>query len=94
MIQPKIETEDLILSITKGCQTLIEQTHTRPEETLEFISIKPREKFHFNPTIQFFGDGMIGLTDLEVYNSIFNKTMAITKFEIHKFLDEKSGGVS
>ena len=33
MIQPKKETEDLLLSITKNCQTLIEQIHTRPKET-------------------------------------------------------------
>ena len=37
---------------------------------------------------------MIGSTDLEVHNSIFNITTANNKFEIHKFLDEKSGGVS
>ena len=26
MIQPRIETEDLLLSITENCETLIEQT--------------------------------------------------------------------
>ena len=94
MIQPKIETEDLILSINKNCQTLIEQSHTRPEETLEFKTIKPREIFHFNPPIQFNGDWIIGSTDLEVYISVFNITTANFKFEVHKFLDEKSGVVS
>ena len=33
-IGPKNETEDLLLSITKSCQTLIEQTHIKAEETL------------------------------------------------------------
>ena len=42
MIRPKNETEDLLLSITKNCETLIEQTHTKPQETLEFKMIKPR----------------------------------------------------
>ena len=37
---------------------------------------------------------MIGLTDLEVYNSIFNITEKINKFELYKFLDEKSGGIT
>ena len=37
---------------------------------------------------------MIGLTDLEVYNSIFNITKQNNKFELYKFPDEKSGGVS
>ena len=36
MIKPKNETEDLLLSITKNCETLIEQTHIKFEETLEF----------------------------------------------------------
>ena len=30
------ETQDLLLSITKNCETLFEQTHTKPQETLEF----------------------------------------------------------
>ena len=62
MIRPKIETKDLLLSITKNCETLIEQTHTKPQETLEFKMIKPRERFHFKPPIQIKGDRMIGLT--------------------------------
>ena len=28
MIRPKNETEDLLLSLTKNCESLIEQTHT------------------------------------------------------------------
>ena len=32
MIKPRNETEDLILSITKNCETLIEQTHTKPRD--------------------------------------------------------------
>ena len=37
---------------------------------------------------------MTGLTDLEVYNSIFNITKQTNKFKLYKFPDEKSGGVS
>ena len=94
MIRPKNETEDLLLSITKNCETLIEQTHRKAEETLEFKMIKPRETFHFKPPIQVKGDWMIGLVDLEVYNSIFNITEEINKFKIYKFPDEKAGGIS
>ena len=93
-IKPKNQTEDLLLSITKNCETLIEQTHRRAEETLEFIMIKPRETFHFRPPIQIKGDWMIGLTDLEVYNSIFNITEENNKFELYKFPDEKAGGIT
>ena len=89
MIRPKNETEDLLLSITKNCESLIEQTHTKPQETLEFKMVKPRETFHFKPPIQIKSDWMIGLTDLEVYNSIFNITEENNKFELYKFQIKK-----
>ena len=94
MIRPKNETEELLLSITKNCETLIEQTHTRPQETLEFKMIKPRETFHFRPPIQVKGDWMLGLVDLEIYNSTFDITEENNKFELYKFPDEKIGGVT
>ena len=56
--------------------------------------IKPRETFHFKPPIQVKGDLMIGLVDLEVYKSIFNLTEENNKFDLYKFPDEKSGGIS
>ena len=37
---------------------------------------------------------MIGLTDLEVYNSIFNITEENNKFKLHKYPDGKSVSVS
>ena len=76
-------TENLLLSITKNCQTLIQQTHKKPEETLEFKMLKPRGTFHFKPLIQIKGDWMLGLIDLEVYNSIFNITKENNKFELY-----------
>ena len=94
MIRPKNETEDLLLSITKNCKTLIEQTHRKAEETLEFKMIKPRETFHFKPPIHVKGDWMIGLVDLEVYNSIFNITEEINKFKLYKFPDKKACGIT
>ena len=91
MIRPKNETEDLLLSITKNCQTLTKQTHRKAEETLEFKMIKPREKFHCKPPIQIQGDWMIGLTNLEVYNSIFNITEENNKFELYRDMTAKFG---
>ena len=82
-IRPKNETENLLLSITKNCETLVEQTHRKPEESLEFKMAKTREIFHFNPPIQTKGDWMLGLIDLEVYNSIFNITKENNKFELY-----------
>ena len=94
MITPKNETEDLLLSITKNSETLIRQTHRKPQQTLEFKMTKPRETFHSDPPIQIKEDWMIGLTDLEVYNSIFDITEGKNKIEFYHFPDEKSGGVS
>ena len=51
MIRPKSETEDLLLSIIKICEMLIEQTHRKAEELLENKMIKLRETFHFKPQI-------------------------------------------
>ena len=93
-IRPKNETEDLSLSITKNCETLFEQTHRRPEETPEIKMINPRETLHFKPPIKVKGDWMIGLADLEVYNSIINITEEKDKFQLYKFPDEKAGGIS
>ena len=94
MIRAKNETEDLLLSITKNCETLIEQTHRKAEDTLEFKMTKPKETFHFKPPIPIEGSWMIGLTNLEVYNSIFNITEENNKFELYKIPDEKAGGIS
>ena len=94
MIRPENETEDLLLSITKNCETLIEQTHGKAEETFEFKKTKRIETFHFRPSIQIQGPWMVGLTDLEVYNSIFNITEENNKFELYKFPDEKAGGIT
>ena len=91
MIQPKNETENLLISITKKCETLIKQTHRKVEETLEFKLIKPREIFHFKPPFQIQGDWMTGLTNLEVYNSIFKITEKNNKFEIYRDISNKFG---
>ena len=85
MMQPKNQTENVLLSITKNCETLIDQTHRKAEETLEFKMNKSREKIHFKTPIQVKGDWMIGLIDLEVYNSIFNITEENNKLQLYKF---------
>ena len=47
MIRHKNEIEDLLLSITKNCETPIDQTHTQPEQTHEFKLTKSRKTFSF-----------------------------------------------
>ena len=31
LFRPKYETEDSLLSITENCETLFQQTHTKPQ---------------------------------------------------------------
>ena len=83
MIRPKKEIEGLLLSLTKKCGKLVEQTHRKPEETLDFKMIKSKETFLLNPPIQIKGNWMIGLVDLEIYNSVFNITKGNNKFELY-----------
>ena len=45
MLRPKNETEDLLLSITQNCETIIKQTHTKPQETLEFKKLNQEKHF-------------------------------------------------
>ena len=56
--------------------------------------IQSKQTFHFKPPIPIEGSWMIGLTDLEVYNSIFNRTEQNNKLQLYKIPDEKAGGVS
>ena len=83
MLKPKNELEDLLLLLTKNCETLIDQTYKIAEETLEFKLTKSRESFSYNPAIQIEGSWMIGLINLEVYNSIVNITDKNNKFELY-----------
>ena len=83
MIQPKNETEDLLLSLTKNCEKLIEQIHRKAEEVLEFRQIKSREMFHSYPPIQTKGDCLLGLIVLEVYSSIFNINTTNDRYELY-----------
>ena len=94
MIRPKNETENLLLSITKNCETLIEQSHRKAEETSEIKMTKPKEMFHFKSQISIEGSWMIGLTDLKVYNSNFNITEENNKFKLYNFPVEKAGGIT
>ena len=94
LIRSKKETEDLLLSITTNCETFNNQTDTKPHETLVFEMTKPSQTFHSNPPTKLKEDWMIGLLDLEVYNSIFNITKENSKFELNKLPYEKAGGIS
>ena len=68
--------KELLLLIIKHTVTLIEQTKTHPQETLEFNLDNQIEKFSFNPPLNFFegGKGLLAVTTFEATNSVFNIT--------------------
>ena len=48
---------ELLLSIKKHTDTLIEQTKTKPQKTLEFKMKKQMQTFLLNPTINLVEEG-------------------------------------
>ena len=76
--------EDLLISNTKHCETVIEQTDRKADESLEYKMTKSREMFHFNPRLSMEGCWVFGLTSLVDYNSFLNITEENNKFELHK----------
>ena len=62
MIRPKYETEDLSLSITKICETLIKRTHIKPKKSLELKLTQSRVTLSFTPPSSIEGSRMIRLT--------------------------------
>ena len=49
--------KELLLLLKKHTDTLIEQTKSRPQETLEFKMVRSKQTFSFNPPINLFEEG-------------------------------------
>ena len=75
---------ELLLLIKKHTDTLIEQTKTKPQETLEFKMNKQMQTFSFNPPINLVEEGkwLIAVSSLECTNSVFNITDDNNSFSI------------
>ena len=75
---------DLLLLIKKHTDTLIEQTKTKPQETLEFKMNKQMQTFSFNPQINLVEEGkwLIAVSSLECTNSVFKITNENNSFLI------------
>ena len=75
---------ELLLLIKKHTDTLIEQTKTRPQETLEFKMDKPMQTFSFNSPINLVEEGkwLLGVSSFECTNSVFNITNENNSFSI------------
>ena len=92
---------ELLLLIKKHTDTLIEQTKTKPQETLEFKMNKQNQTFSFNPSINLLEEGkwLLAVSSFECTNSVFNITKENNSFSImipghypnesdEKFIDE------
>ena len=75
---------ELLLLIRNHTDTLIEQTKTKPQETLEFKMNKQTQTFSFNPPINLVEEGkwFLGVSFFECTNSFFNVTNENNSFSI------------
>ena len=75
---------ELLLLIKKHSDTLIEQTKTKPQETLEFKMNKQKQTFSFNPPINLLEEGrwLLGASSFECTNFVFNITNENNSFSI------------
>ena len=75
---------ELLLLIKKHADTLIQQTKTKPQETLEFKMNKQMQSFSFNPPINIIEEGkwLIAVSSFECTNSVFNITDDNNSFSI------------
>ena len=75
---------DSLLLIKKHTDTLIENTRTRPQETLEFKMNKQMQTFSFNPPINLVEEGkwLMAVSLFDCTNSVFNINNENNSFSI------------
>ena len=75
---------DLLLLIKKHTDTLIEQTKTKPQETLEFKMNKQRQTFSFNSPLNLIEEGkwLMAVSLFDCTNTVFNITNENNSFSI------------
>ena len=75
---------ELLLLIKKHTDTLIEQTKTEPQETIEFKMNKQMQTFSFNPPINLVEEGkwLMAVSLFDCTNSVYNITNENNSFSI------------
>ena len=75
---------EVLLLFKKHTDTLIEQTKTKPQETLEFKMNKQKQTFSFNPPVNLLEEGkwLLGISFFGCTNSVFNITNENNSFSI------------
>ena len=90
--------KELLLLVKKHTDTLIQQTKTKPQETLEFKMNQQRQTFSFNPPINLVEEGkwLMAVSSFDCTNSVFDITNENNSFSIiipghyQKKTDEKT----
>ena len=74
----------MLLLFIKHTDTFIEQTKTKPQETLEFKMNKQMQTFSFNPPINMLEESkwLLAVSSVECTNSVFNITNENNSFSI------------
>ena len=77
-------SKELLVLIKKHTDTLIEQSKTRAQETLEFKMSKQMQTYSFNPPINLLEEGkwLIAVSSFECTISVFNITNENNSFSI------------
>ena len=75
---------ELLLLIKKHTDTLIEQTKTKPQETLQYKMNEQTQTFSFNPPINLIEEDkwLLAVSSFECTNSVFNITDDNNSFSI------------
>ena len=63
-------------------QKIVDNTHSKPQETLEFKMTKQKESFSFDVPLTLDEKWMMGVTSLEVYITVYNITEKNNKLQI------------
>ena len=74
--------ESLLLSFAKSNQDIVENTHSKPQKPLEFKMTKQKASLSFDVPLVLPEQWMMGVTSLEVYNTVYIITPINNKLEI------------
>ena len=70
------------MSIAKSNLDIVENTLSKPQETLEYKMNKQKESFSFDVPLELPEQWMMGVTSLEVYSAVYNITEKNNKLQI------------
>ena len=78
------QKELLLLHVLKSNLEIVENTHSKAQETLEFKMNTPIKDFQFDEPLILSDSWMMGVTNLEVYNTVYNIDQTNNTFRLEK----------